>query len=184
MTQSLSQRATAAIKKPPQKATHPNPKTHPRSQAYPPVIQNLRRPDFFNTEAYRKQKYRANWTGVDVDLRAWCNAFLRELDMYGIPAFAHNAMRTDAEQLALFKKGVSKISGRGAHGNGQAVDIIHSTLAWDGMTSKDWKLFGDMGKDIAARRNFRLTWGGDFRSFYDPAHWEITDWRNRKPKLL
>ena len=43
-------------------------------------------------------------------------------------------------------------------------------------------MIGGVGKEVARKMGLRVTWGGDFKSLYDPAHWELTDWRTvRKP---
>jgi hypothetical protein len=97
----------------------------------------------------------------------------------GIPMFGHNMVRTSAQQTELFVKGVSKAkAGKSPHNYGCAVDIVHSRKAWN-LTKKEWGLIGHIGKDIAARNNIKIVWGGDW-NFYDPAHWELKDWKAMK----
>jgi hypothetical protein len=56
-----------------------------------------------------------------------------------------------------------------------AVDIISATKAWD-LSKKQWDVIGCIGKEIARKRNLKIDWGGDW-DFWDPAHWQIADWR-------
>ena len=62
------------------------------------------------------------------------------------------------------------------HNYGLAVDIIHGTKAWD-LTRKQWEIVGHMGKEVAAQLGVKVVWGGDWK-FYDPAHWELANWRD------
>lgn len=68
--------------------------------------------------------------------------------------------------------------GRSPHQFGMAVDIAHLTRAWD-LTAKEWAVIGLIGKEVARKRKIRIVWGGDFKSIYDPAHWELADWKER-----
>lgn len=94
--------------------------------------------------------------------------------------YAHNMVRTSAQQQELYVRGVSKAKGFDSpHPNGCAVDIVHSTRAWD-LTKSEWSMLGHIGKELAAQNGFKLVWGGDW-SFYDPAHWELANWRSHAP---
>ena len=73
-----------------------------------------------------------------------------------------------------------------AHNIGEAVDIVHGVFHWD-MTPQEWAMIATLGRLCLDRFNagrpkdaqLRLTWGGDWRSPWDPAHWEIRDYRQR-----
>nr|WP_245369132.1 M15 family metallopeptidase [Agrobacterium tumefaciens] len=95
--------------------------------------------------------------------------------------FAHCVYRDDVEQQRLYVKGLSKAKpGQSAHNYGLAVDIVHGTKAWD-LTRKQWDLIGHIGKEVAASLGIKVEWGGDW-SFYDPAHWELANWRDIGPR--
>lgn len=77
----------------------------------------------------------------------------------------------------MYVKGLSKAkAGQSAHNHGFAVDIVHGTKAWE-LTRKQWDLVGHIGKEVAASMGIHVEWGGDW-SFYDPAHWELANWRD------
>lgn len=105
-------------------------------------------------------------------------AMLKECRSRGFPFYVHCGLRTDAEQNALFAKGVSKArGGQSAHNHGMAVDIVHFSRGWN-LTEKEWGVIGLVGKEVARRRKIKVTWGGDWK-FYDPAHWELLGWSDR-----
>lgn len=93
-----------------------------------------------------------------------------------VPLFCHCLWRDNAEQTRLFVTGRSKAkAGQSAHNWGMAVDIVHSTLAWE-LQPMSWALLGHIGKEISVQSGIAVTWGGDW-SFHDPAHWELSDWK-------
>lgn len=133
---------------------------------------------FINSDEHLRQHNRANWYGVHPHIMLFAGTFIQELRREGIPMFAHNAMRTTDQQLALYNGGTSSNPGpKAAHTVGGAVDIIHSRLYWEGMSKAEWTYLGIVGKKVAQRLNIPLVWGGDWSSPYDPAHWELRDWR-------
>lgn len=102
--------------------------------------------------------------------------------MYDIPIFIVEAKRSQLRQSELHRNGYSQIASGGPHQKGMALDIVHSVKLWDGMEKQDWDLLFEIGSDVATRRGLKLEWGGHW-SFYDPAHWQIADWRNKEPRL-
>ncbi|WP_442866789.1 M15 family metallopeptidase [Agrobacterium sp. ST15.13.015] len=96
-------------------------------------------------------------------------------------------MRDDAEQNRLFVKGLSKAkAGQSPHGFGYAVDIIHSTKAWD-LTRKQWELIAHVADEVARAMGIMLKWGGEWdgdvetsADRWDPAHFEIMNWKARR----
>ena len=125
---------------------------------------------------YRERELREPWDGVHPDLLDWSRAFLKELQRRGMPFFVHDYVRTKEQQDALFKAGRSKARfGQSAHNFGMAADILHFGRFWD-LSKKEWAVVGLIGKEVARRRNIKITWGGDWK-FYDPAHWELKEWK-------
>ena len=103
--------------------------------------------------------------------------FLRELQKRGYPMFPFEFYRSPERQARLKKQGVSNAGpGSSPHQWGLAVDIVHFGRYWD-LTRKEWEIIGAIGKEVARRRNIPIIWGGDFKSLWDPAHWEIAHWR-------
>lgn len=127
---------------------------------------------------YRKRELSVPRDGCDPDLTDFQVAFIKHLKSRGMPFFVHDLMRTKEQQDALFNRGVSKAKfGQSAHNYGMAADIVHYGRFWN-LTKKEWAVVGLIGKEIARRRGIKMTWGGDW-NFYDPAHWELADWKER-----
>lgn len=120
--------------------------------------------------------------GADDDILRFSQAFLRDLRKRGYPFFPHVYFRGRELQNRLRKQGVSKaVWGQSAHNYGMAVDIVHFGRYWD-LTPTEWAVIGLIGKEVARRLNLKVTWGGDWK-FYDPAHWELSDWKKRRDNL-
>lgn len=160
----------------------------------PPVTfeapKSLQAPSHFKTNAWLRQCERADWAHVDPRLAVWSAMLIHMALKRGIPLYVHAALRDKATQDAYRKKGTSKVSyPNSAHNIGEAVDIVHGTLHWN-LAKQEWKLIhvlGNLALDrlnaaLPAARKLVLTWGGDWR-FYDPAHWEISDYRSRTAHL-
>jgi len=101
-------------------------------------------------------------------------------------------LRTFEEQQALYDQGRTKPGqkvtnakpGQSYHNYGLAIDVAllidGKELSWD--TGKDWD--GDKQSDwmevVAAFKKAGFAWGGDWRTFKDMPHFEMTfghDWR-------
>lgn len=144
------------------------------------ALLRLRDQQFLLSTKYQEQQWRANRKGVHSDILDFERLFVRKLKRLGVPMFAHNMMRTSGEQQELYVRGVSNAKGFDSpHPNGCAVDIVHSTRAWN-LTKAEWSILGHIGKELASQNGFKLVWGGDW-SFYDPAHWELASWRSLAP---
>jgi hypothetical protein len=129
---------------------------------------------FLKSQKWQEQQWRSNREGAHWHILDFERLFIRQCFKMGIPMFAHSLVRTHAEQTMLYVKGVSKAkAGQSWHNFGQAVDIVHSVKAWN-LTDHEWRLLGHIGKEVAARNNIKVRWGGDW-SFYDPAHWELEE---------
>lgn len=135
--------------------------------------------DVVNSVAYKNRAIRASIEAVDPDLLRFAQSFLRDLTRRGWPFFANEYWRDRERQNQLNHQGNSKAKfGQSAHNYGMAVDIVHYGRFWE-LTRKEWELLGMLGKEAARRTNVKIVWGGDFKSLWDPAHWELADWRER-----
>lgn len=142
-------------------------------------LSGVRNSAFFETQRWKDQQWRALRDGAHPDLIVFEAAFHRAMRKLNIPTFAHNMVRDDAHQNALYVQGVTKSkAGKSPHNYGLAVDIVHSTKAWD-LTPEQWAVFGHVGKEVAKRLAIPIIWGGDWK-FFDPAHWELENWRTLK----
>lgn len=138
---------------------------------------------FFTTNTYLRQQARAKWDGAEPRMHHFAETLLNMARKRGIPLFVHCAMRSDAEQQRLLDEGYTKAGpGQSPHQWGCAVDIIHSRYAWH-MSKDEWGLIGRIGKEAAKLFDFKVEWGGDWR-FYDPAHWQLADWKEVREDRL
>lgn len=136
-------------------------------------------PDFVRSERYRMRLLQQPFDGLMHEADEFARAFLRELQVRGIPMVLVVGYRSREDQARVFANGFSKARpGRSPHQYGMAVDIAHATRGWD-LTKKEWAVIGLIGQEVARKRKIRVTWGGDFKSIYDPAHWELADWKSR-----
>lgn len=126
---------------------------------------------------------RANRVGAHPEILEFERVFIMRMRKLGVPLFAHCVMRGMAEQQRVFETGHSKAKwGNSPHNYGCAVDIVHGTLAWQ-MPRKSWEIIGHMGKETAASIGVKVEWGGDFKSLWDPAHWQLHNWRSRLDEI-
>ena len=139
------------------------------------LLDMIDRPFCFS-EKYGTQQGRADRTGAQPEILDFEKRLVKRAYKLGIPLFAHCVNRGSAEQNKLFREGRSKArAGESPHNYGAAVDLIHGTKAWN-LSTKQWLILGHLGKELAAQSGLKVTWGGDWK-FYDPAHWELTNWR-------
>lgn len=131
---------------------------------------------FCFSEKYHEQQGRADRTAAQPELLDFVRKFRKVTFKLGIPMFPHCINRGSQEQNRLFKTGRSRArAGESAHNYGAAVDYIHSIKAWN-LTRKQWEVIGHVGKEVAKSAGLKMQWGGDW-DFYDPAHWELANWR-------
>lgn len=148
----------------------------PLSQTHQQALARLQ--DWKTLESVAYMNRRDTWDADEChpDIVSFARRFTATLRRYGVPAFVHNGYRSGPEQDALFAQGVTKArAGQSAHNFGAAVDVVHYGFYWD-LTPNEWAIFGAIGKDCAASLSLKITWGGDW-SFWDPAHWELREWR-------
>lgn len=145
------------------------------------ALRGLVNRDFLASRKWQEQQWRANRTGADAGIVLFERKLIKAAERLGVPLFAHCVVRTPEEQLLLFQGGQSKDSpadGRWPHRK-HAVDVVHSVRAWN-LTNKEWAVIGHLGKEVAKASGVKVDWGGDWKSFYDPAHWEISGWKNMR----
>lgn len=150
-------------------------------------VERMKAPTFIGSNAHIKLWDRADWSGSDPRLMYWAALFQEMARKRGVPLYVHTAYRGRAEQEAVNKAGNSKAGfGRSPHNIGEAVDIVHGVYHWM-LTPGEWETLHVLGRlaldrvnaQLTKEQKLHLTWGGDFKSLYDPAHWEITDFRKR-----
>ena len=94
------------------------------------------------------------------------------------------------------RRGVTKAPyPRSAHNIGEAFDLVHGVHHWE-LTQREWQFLHYLGQDEVRKINAKLpkdkklqvNWGGDdglpsdtFK--WDPAHWEVLDYRDRIRKM-
>lgn len=153
--------------------------------------ERLRAPAHMLTDSFLRQHDRADWLHTDLRLMVWAAKFIELARKREIPLYVHCALRSEEEQRKVHSAGNSKaLYPRSAHNIGEAVDIVHGTLHWQ-MTKEEWKFLYTLGQraldvinaELPADRKLQLVWGGHFKSLYDPAHWEIQDYRTRIRRL-
>lgn len=151
----------------------------------------LSAPSVFLSETYLRQGHKADWQSVDARLMRWAALFVEYARKRDVPLYIHCAYRGEAEQERVNAAGRSNAHYPcSAHNIGEAVDIVHSVFYWD-MSPQEWRMLHVLGLRALDRVNstltndqkLDLTWGGDFKRLYDPAHWEIADYRSRLRRL-
>lgn len=151
------------------------------ASAYADEMQGLVNRAFCFTEKYGEQQGRADRSVADPRIIEFERKFIKTAFKLGIPLFPHSIVRGSAEQNELFRQGRSKAkAGESPHNFGCAVDIIHGTKAWQ-LTRKQWAILGHLGAETARSTGIKVKWGGDWE-FFDPAHWELADWRDVRRK--
>lgn len=137
---------------------------------------------FLKSQKWQDQQWRAVREGAHPDILEFERVMIKRMAKLGVPMFAHCVVRSLEQQAAEFAEGNSRAKpGNSPHNYGCAVDLVHSTKAW-GLSEKEWLLIGHVGKELITQKGLAITslaWGGDWK-FYDPAHWELADWRVQK----
>lgn len=146
-----------------------------------------RGPDFFTSEYMLKQLNRADYRGAPPQLRLFVWKYLRALRARGLPFYVHTCYRSPEEQLKLYNQGNSQLT-EGAHQRSCAVDIVSSIDHWQ-VPKELWQYVGTLGQSVADGlflgngldgKPLKIEWGGAWQDFYDPAHWQLHDWRLRR----
>lgn len=166
--------------------------TEPQETDVWDIPERLKAEAFIRSEAYARQSMRADWQQVDHRLRQFAARVCIAARARGIPVYVHSAFRTKDEQSALLDRRVTKVGWpRSAHNIGEAVDIVHGVYHWE-LRKDEWLFIHHLAQEVLRKMNagvpkekrLHLNWGGDdgtngdtFR--WDPAHWEIYDYRTR-----
>lgn len=133
--------------------------------------------EFIRSQRYKDQQMRANREGAHPDILEFERRLVTRMRKQAVPLFCHSCVRGKSEQDALYVQGVSRGRfGQSAHNYGMGVDIIHGVKAWN-LHRQSWALLGHIGKEISLQSGIAVTWGGDWK-FYDPAHWELREWKS------
>lgn len=111
-----------------------------------------------------------NMEGVHPDLVAVAH---RALEITEIDFLVTEGLRTREKQIELVRAGASRTT-RSRHLTGHAIDIA----AWvAGGVRWDWPLYEELSrafKQAAAELNVPITWGGDWKTFRDGPHYELS----------
>lgn len=151
----------------------------PLAKTHQLAMVSLANKSFINSNKYKEQQLRAARTGAHPDLIEFERKFVKAAKAYSIPIFASEMWRSPERQQQLFHEGFSKaLPNQSPHQFGLAVDIIHSTKGWD-LTHKEWAMLFTIGKEVARKMNIEIENGFNWK-FYDPAHWQIKDWKTLK----
>ncbi|WP_313636737.1 M15 family metallopeptidase [Paenibacillus sp.] len=105
----------------------------------------------------------------------------------GIPIIVTQGLRTFAEQNALYEQGRTKpgskvTNARGGHSNhnfGVAIDFALLTnegraVSWDTKLDDNRNGKADWNEVVALAKALGFTWGGDWKTFLDLPHFEMT----------
>lgn len=152
----------------------------PAAISYAQAVNEIRALDFCFTEKFLEQQTRADRVGAHPEIVEFERLLIRRMRKLGVPMFAHCVMRGEHEQTRVYVAGNSMAKwGESPHNFGCAVDVIHSLKAWS-IPRKSWEVIGHVGKEAAKAKGLSIVWGGDFKRLWDPAHWELANWRVRK----
>lgn len=152
---------------------------HPLPETFSGALRYMVNRPFLSSSRYRAQQWRAERKGADEDILLFEKAVIRRFEKLGVPMFAHCIVRSAAVQGRLYVQGHTKaLPGQSPHNFGCAVDLVHGVRAWD-LPKPCWDLIGHVGKEVAAQLGIKVSWGGEWK-FYDPAHWELVDWKDRR----
>lgn len=134
--------------------------------------------EYVNSLRYREKVVECDRRGSDPQIIEFYQHLNRALFARGFPFYAYEFLRSNERQAELKAKGRSKAGpGQSPHNHGMAVDVIHCKRGWD-LSREEWDIVGAIGKEVARKRKIPIEWGGDW-AFWDPAHWQLADWRNR-----
>jgi len=156
----------------------------------------LAKPAFMRSASYAAQQHRADWQQCDPVMRLLAAKVVLRAGALGIPLYVHSAFRTKAEQDALLSRGVTKAPyPRSAHNIGEAFDLVHGVYHWE-LTQREWLFIHHLVQDELRKINAKLpkrnkreiNWGGNDgtpgdRFKWDPAHYELLDYRERIRKM-
>lgn len=125
---------------------------------------------------YQEQQWRANRVGAHPKMLLFEKKLIARFETLGIPMFTHCFVRTHEQQKKEYEEGDSKSPpGQGVHEFGMGFDLIHSVAGWN-LAPESWKMVRHIGNEVAAQNGIPLR----HDISWDPAHWELADWRKYK----
>lgn len=107
--------------------------------------------------------------GVNPDL---VRVVKRAIEITEIDFGVTEGIRTEERQRKLLAEGKSRTM-KSRHLIGEAVDVvayIGSTISWD---KKYYHQIAEAMKQAAEELDVQITWGGDWRTFFDGPHFQI-----------
>lgn len=117
--------------------------------------------------------------GLNPKFNLLIQQLLAEAEEEGLSVGVFQGYRSYEKQAKLYAKGrtapgkiVTKAKpGYSWHNFGLAADVVFKTKGghWSWAEKHDWDHLGQIGKSIG------LTWGGDFKSFSDRPHFQLTN---------
>lgn len=138
---------------------------------------------YIQTAAYTASQWRADRIAAQGDLLEFEKRFIAKAKKLDVPLYAHTMWRRNEEQDRLYIMGKSKAkAGESPHNYGCAVDIVHCVKHW-ALDPVSWLVLGHVGKEIAQQAGIEMDWGGDWKQFHDPAHWQLSDWKTRRDHI-
>jgi hypothetical protein len=154
--------------------------------------ERLAKPGFLLTASYAQQQLKADWQHCDPRMQLLAARCVLIAGKAGIPLYVHSAFRSKEQQDELVRRKVSKAPfPRSSHNIGEAFDLVHGVYHWN-LTAREWSYIHWLCQDQLRKINAKLpksqkllvNWGGNdgtpsdtFK--WDPAHWEILDYRSR-----
>lgn len=155
---------------------------HLASKDYTEAAYGLARGKAFKDIKVREKQTNVQFEGVHEDIVRFWKGMYKACKARNIPVIAFEMLRSAERQDQLYKQGRSKVRGYlSPHQFGMAVDIVHATDYWQ-ITKKQWDIIGSIGNEVARKNKIKMDWGGratgKWKKFYDPAHWEIENWRS------
>jgi len=152
------------------------------SQALAGMVDKL----YLKSSKFVDQQMRADIKGAHPAIVDFSRLLVRRMAALGVPMYPHCVWRDREAQERAYRLGHSKAPwGESPHNFGCAVDIIHSRHLWD-LSPRQWQIVGHVGNELADAMGLLLDWGGDWKRYpdaqigWDPAHWELGDWRRGK----
>lgn len=147
-------------------------------ESHQQALTSLSDATFLASLKYAQQQGRADIQSAPAELVYFGRRYVALAAEYKIPLFIHCCYRSGYQQDRLFDQGHSKAeAGQSPHNYGLAVDVVHGTRAWD-LSKLEWEVLGHIGREAARKTNVKVEWGGEWK-FYDPAHWQLSDWKER-----
>lgn len=134
---------------------------------------------------YRKKYTRDRLLTLHKSFQPLVDALLKCGEALGLNVQISCGFRSEAEQAVLFAVGRTRpgnivtnaMPGQSAHNHGLGVDLFF--LDTKGKASFDPKLYRKLDKAAQAVGLYEkgLFWSGNWSTFKEMAHWELTGWR-------